>query len=212
MKKLIKNALHRMKCNPKKFTANVLLVTLAAQWSMPIYAGVRYAKDVKALEDSLNAAARLDLAPHNNNYAYKEIFPYPVPDIFDGFDYFYTNASKNNAAQFHEVKWIPISVGDITTFIPKAPNKPKFIGTPYVERDIVRLQLNQMLNRSYISSNGLSAEHSEQGYNGMIRLLYKNGLEWFKKNPTVKFGQNSTQAQINAKGKLLASTWRTAHP
>ncbi|EGU57406.1 hypothetical protein VINI7043_04790 [Vibrio nigripulchritudo ATCC 27043] len=197
MKKILKHALRKMKCNPKKFTANMLLVTLAAQWSMPIYAGVRYAKDVKALEDSLNSAARLELAPSNNNYTYKEIFPYPVPDIFDGFDYFYKNASRHNASQFADVKWIPIGVGDITTFIPKASAKPKFIGTPYVERDIVRLQLNQMLNRSYISSNGLSAEHSEQGYNGMIRLLYKNGLEWFKKNPTVKFGQNLTEAQIN---------------
>lgn len=55
MKKLIKNALPKMKCNPQKFTANVLLVTLAAQWSMPVYAGIQFAKDVTLLEDSLNA-------------------------------------------------------------------------------------------------------------------------------------------------------------
>ncbi|WP_104401527.1 DUF637 domain-containing protein [Vibrio penaeicida] len=197
MKNTFKHALQKMKCNPQKFTANVLLVTLAAQWSMPVYAGIQFAKDVKMLEDSLNAAARLELAPSNNDYEYKEIFPYPVPDIFDGFEYFYTQASQNNASQFTDVKWIPISVGDITTFIPKAPEKPKFIGTPYVERDIVRLQLNQLLNRSYISAGALSDQHSEQGYNGMIRLLYKNGLEWFKKNPAVKFGQNLTEDQIN---------------
>ncbi|GLQ73999.1 DUF637 domain-containing protein [Vibrio penaeicida] len=198
MKKLIKNALPKMKCNPQKFTANVLLVTLAAQWSMPVYAGIQFAKDVTLLEDSLNAAARLEIAPSNNNYTYKEIFPYPIPDIFDGFSYFYANATQNNAIQFDGMKWIPINVGDITTFIPKAPSKPKFIGTPYVERDVVRLQLNQLLNRSYISVGALSDQPSDKGYNGMIRLLYKNGLEWFKKNPTVKFGQNLTQAQINA--------------
>ncbi|KJY72092.1 DUF637 domain-containing protein [Vibrio nigripulchritudo] len=203
MNKLIKNALQRLKCNPKKFTANVLLVTLAAQWSMPIYAGIQFAKDVKALEDSLNSAARLELAPSNNNYTYKEIFPYPVPDIFDGFDYFYKNVSQHNPSQFTDVKWIPISVGDITTFIPNAPAKPKFIGTPYVERDIVRLQLNQMLNRSYIESNGLSEEHSEQGYNGMIRRLYNNGLQWLRSNPSVKFGQNLTQSQVNALPKNM---------
>ncbi|MCM0148821.1 DUF637 domain-containing protein [Photobacterium galatheae] len=176
----------------RKATASVLTWVIPMQLAFPAYANIQLTRDVTKLQSALDSSARYQLTSRVSNHLYEEVFLSPLADIFDGFSYFYQQASSKYAKQFKDMKWVPIGVGDITTMIPVAPKKPLFIGTPYVERDIVRLQLNQLLNRSYIVGEG-----NYENYNGMIRSLYDNALTLMKEKG-YQFGQNLTSAQINS--------------
>lgn len=176
----------------RKATASVLTWVIPMQLAFPAHANIQLTRDVNKLQSALDSSARYQLTSRVSGHLYEEVFMSPLADIFDGFGYFYQQASSKYAKQFKDMKWVPIGVGDITTMIPAAPKKPLFIGTPYVERDIVRLQLNQLLNRSYIVGEG-----NYDNYNGMIRSLYDNALILMKEKGYT-FGQNLTSAQINS--------------
>ncbi|MDO6706669.1 DUF637 domain-containing protein [Photobacterium sp. 1_MG-2023] len=176
----------------RKATASVLTWVIPMQLAFPAYANIQLTRDVNKLQSALDSSARYQLASRVSEHLYEEVFMSPLADIFDGFGYFYQLAASKHPKQFNGMKWVPIGVGDITTMIPVAPQKPLFIGTPYVERDIVRLQLNQLLNRSYIVGEG-----EYENYNDMIKSLYDNALTLMQEKG-YKFGQNLTSAQINS--------------
>ncbi|QUJ70260.1 DUF637 domain-containing protein (plasmid) [Photobacterium sp. GJ3] len=176
----------------RKATASVLTWVIPMQLAFPAYANIQLTRDVTKLQSALDSSARYQLASRVSEHLYEEVFMSPLADIFDGFGYFYQLAASRHPKQFDDLKWVPIGVGDITTMIPVAPQKPLFIGSPYVERDIVRLQLNQLLNRSYIVGEG-----EYENYNDMIKSLYDNALTLMQEKG-YKFGQNLTSAQIDS--------------
>ncbi|WP_330960138.1 DUF637 domain-containing protein [Photobacterium sp. 53610] len=176
----------------RKATASVLTWVIPMQLAFPAYANIQLTRDVNKLQSALDSSARYQLTSRVSDHLYEEVFMSPLADIFDGFGYFYQLAASKYPKQFSDMKWVPIGVGEITTIIPAAPPKPLFIGTPFVERDIVRLQLNQLLNRSYIVGEG-----DYDNYNDMIRSLYDNAVILMKEKGYT-FGQNLNSAQIDS--------------
>lgn len=181
----------------QSLTSQFLIATLATHWAFPVYANVKNSYDHAALEASLNAAARIDFASGHSQFAYREIFHGTLPDTFDGFEFFYSKVAQAYPQRFTDAEWVITADSEKPKLSPFAPEKPKFIGTPYVERDVIKLQLTQLLNRSYLTLPDDSPGDSS-GYNGMARQLYSNALAWMEKNPNITFGQSLTLPQIDS--------------
>ncbi|ELV8690737.1 DUF637 domain-containing protein [Vibrio vulnificus] len=169
-------------------TSAILLATVTAQSVLPSFAYAKNVAELGDIEEALQTSMRYQLIESAKSSYYKSIHTTALPDIFDGFDYFYTEVKSRSPQRAASATWHSGR---------NQSEKPLYIGTPFVERDVIRLQLNQLLNRSYISSTNGDDDRTHQGLNGMVRQLYKNGVRWFEQNPTIKLGQPLTQSQIN---------------
>ncbi|PKG40862.1 DUF637 domain-containing protein [Psychromonas sp. Urea-02u-13] len=178
----------------RKITSSLLVFVLLAQTSSPVFAALKLRSDIATLEETLTRSVKYR-STANTATLYDGLLAPEINTIFDGFDYFYQQATARYVKQFEGYKLVPIA-GDITIFIPVAPAKPLFIGTPYIEREVIRLQLNQIINRSMlINGKGLT-------YNTMVKGLYNNALE-FMGQKNIKFGQALTEAQIKGLSKSI---------
>ncbi len=171
-----------------KLVANILTLVMFLNISIPAYA-VTNANEV---EDYLEGSGRYEFSAQDLDPVFKSIFTSNASFIFDGFGYFYEQVVAHNSDAFENVKLVPINVSDITIFVPAIPSKPLYIGTPYVERGILKNQLYQLLNKSWISVN--NGGYSD--FNELTKDLYDNAQKLIT-NKQFKFGQNLTQAQID---------------
>jgi len=98
-------------------------------------------------------------------------------------DAFFSALEKNHRHVLGEAKQIPISVGDITTFIPTY-TRPKLVGTPLVQSRYIRSQVQHTLGRHLIdvSNNGYKTEAAQ------INTLYQNALNYINIKPGVRYG------------------------
>ena len=86
---------------------------------------------------------------------------------------------------FEQEELVPISVGDITIFVPSKDIRYKSIGSTYVENSLVRSQIYSLLRRNLI--DGEDGEYSTEEQ--QLKTLYLNAfsyLNWSGK----KFGEN----------------------
>jgi len=171
-----------------KLVANILTLVMFLNISIPAYA----VTNANEFEDYLEGSGRYEFSDQELDPVFKSIFTSNASFIFDGFGYFYEQVVAHNSDAFENVKLVPINVSDITIFVPAIPSKPLYIGTPYVERGILKNQLYQLLNKSWISVN--NGGYSD--FNELTKDLYDNAQKLIT-NKQFKFGQNLTQAQID---------------
>ena len=171
-----------------KVVANILTLVMFLNISIPAYA----ITNVNEVEDYLAGSGRYELSAQELDPVFKSIFKSNASFIFDGFDYFYNQAKEHNAHAFENASYKETKINNIIKFVPVAPDKPLYIGTPYVERGILKKQLYQLLNKSWISvDNGGYSD-----FNELTKDLYDNAQKLLA-NKQFKFGQNLTQVQID---------------
>ncbi|MCG9683645.1 DUF637 domain-containing protein [Vibrio sp. Isolate23] len=112
---------------------------------------------------------------------YHERFSSPLTQLTDGLAQFYKQSSEDATIRFENY--------DCQTGEPETPD---YIGSAYIQRDLVRQQLNVLLNRSY-----LVAPKAYDTYEEMAQELYQNGFQYLRSNGLI-FGQKLTQAQMNS--------------
>ncbi|QUM89668.1 DUF637 domain-containing protein [Moritella sp. 36] len=177
-----------------RITAHILTVVLCLNITAPVYAAVKIAQQVEDVEEYLYSSVRYEFMQDVREHLYKATFESKAASIFDGFGYFYDQVSAHNSNAFEDVKLVPINVSDITIFVPVAPKKPLYIGTPYVERGLIKQQLSQLLNKAWISGNGYN------NFNELTKDLYQNAIHVLDEKQ-FKFGQNLTLEQIKSINK-----------
>lgn len=112
---------------------------------------------------------------------YHERFSSPLTQLTDGLAQFYKQSSEDATIRFENYN---CQTGE--------PETPDYIGSAYIQRDLVRQQLNVLLNRSY-----LVAPKAYDTYEEMAQELYQNGFQYLRSNGLI-FGQKLTQAQMNS--------------
>lgn len=173
-----------------KLVANILTFVMFMNISVPAYA----ITTTTNMEQYLEGSVRYEFTENDQDALFKSIFESNDSFIFDGFDYFFEQA-KSNIEAFEDIKYLPVLVGGITTMVPTV-SKPKFIGTAYVERGIIKRQVYQLLNKSWITNPGTRYKD----FNDLTKGLYTNALDYLESN-SLKFGQNLSQSQIDKLAK-----------
>ena len=107
-------------------------------------------------------------------------------NTFDGTAYFIELLKEANIDAFPNATWIPIS-GDITFFIPSTGILPKRVGTPYVEKGLIKAQITKLLQRSWIG--GYATVESQ------AKALAEHGVA-YGIDKGLSFGQNLSIDEI----------------
>jgi len=108
--------------------------------------------------------------------------------LYDGHGYFIEQLWKSNKNAFPGKGLVPIAVSDITIFVDYPGEYPIAYASPYVERGIIKFQLEQLLNRSWIF--GYSSPDVQ------TKALYDNALE-FAMVHNLALGQTLSQDKID---------------
>ncbi|GLT19422.1 hypothetical protein GCM10007938_32040 [Vibrio zhanjiangensis] len=168
----------------QKVTSNALLATLLTQLSFPVYASIKTSVALEDIQSAITYSARYELMESVDEYLYRGALEKNELGVFDGFGHFFTLLRADRPELIPGYQ--PESEQDIElTSLP-----PRF-GSPYVERGVIRQQMQQILNKSWLSKPGYSS------YNEQTKKLYENAVDIAKQN-NYQLGQRLTQAQINA--------------
>ncbi len=103
-------------------------------------------------------------------YGYKRFDGEANSSYFDGVSYFVGGLWNKNRNLFPNKLFVPILVSDITIFVESKGKIPISYASPYVERSIVKHQIEQLLGRSWIY--GYSSPDMQ------IKALFDNALEF----------------------------------
>lgn len=115
-----------------------------------------------------------------SNSHYYERFSSPLTELTDGLADFYEQSREDANIRFENYD---CQTGE--------PERPDYIGSAYIQRDLIVQQLNVLLNRSY-----LVAPKSYDTYQDMAQELYQNGFQYLQSNGLI-FGQKLTRAQMD---------------
>ncbi|NRF31380.1 DUF637 domain-containing protein [Vibrio coralliilyticus] len=168
----------------QKVTSNTLLAAFVTHLSFPVYASVKTNIALEEIEAAVTYTARYDLMESVDQYLYKGALESDELGIFDGFTYFSNLLSASNPELIPGYSAESGQPVDLTTL-------PARFGSPYVERGVIRHQITQLLNKSWISKPGYSS------YNEQTKKLYENAVEVAKENG-FQLGQRLTEQQIAA--------------
>jgi len=144
----------------------------------------RYYNSYEA-EEALTNSAFFQLSG-SSKYLYEGFNGEVSTDVFDGTAYFIELLKKEKLEAFPNATWIPI-VGDITFFIPSPGPIPKRVGTPYVEKGLIKAQITTLLGRSWVG--GYSTVEAQ------ATAFARNAVD-FAKTYNVSFGQKLTTEQM----------------
>ncbi|NUW68882.1 DUF637 domain-containing protein [Vibrio coralliilyticus] len=168
----------------QKVTSNTLLAAFVTHLSFPVYASVKTNIALEEIEAAVTYTARYDLMESVDQYLYKGALESDELGIFDGFTHFSNLLSTSNPELIPGYSAESGQPVDLTTL-------PARFGSPYVERGVIRHQITQLLNKSWISKPGYSS------YNEQTKKLYENAVEVAKENG-FQLGQRLTEQQIAA--------------
>jgi hypothetical protein len=138
-----------------------------------------------ALEDFLNSQPEIELGS-DQRVLYSKA-EYIDTDLFTGYqslDHFKSSISGTSIAG--EVQYVPIIVGDITTFVTRQPLLDyKHIGDKYVNTLLVRSQIRDKLGRNLITNPENPRYQTErEQYNTLIN----NAIAFAKNMQSLKYG------------------------
>ncbi|NPU94665.1 MAG: hypothetical protein HPY82_22360 [Gammaproteobacteria bacterium] len=97
--------------------------------------------------------------------------------IVDGLTYFEKSLEKKYIKAFPNRQWVPIAY-DITFFIQTVGALPKKVGTPYIERGLVKEQLTKLLGRSWVGGYETPEEQAYSLYENGVKLASQWGLSY----------------------------------
>ncbi|USH03734.1 DUF637 domain-containing protein [Grimontia kaedaensis] len=169
----------------QKVTSSIVTGVLLSQISLPVFAAVKFSIAMEELNDAIQNSGRYyELTHGSHNYLYAGRLESEELGILDGFQHF-----------FHQLKeQRPDLIPGYNPSSKTAPTidemKPRF-GSPYVERGIIRDQITQIINKSWISRDGYSSENDQN------KALYENAVS-VAKQYGFKLGQPLSETQIAA--------------
>ncbi|WP_062269292.1 DUF637 domain-containing protein [Endozoicomonas arenosclerae] len=174
----------------QRITARLMALLLLFQISFPLYANVKTAKDLERIEDSVTNYPGYIASALAKKTVYESIFEKSEIQVFDGFKYFFEGLRSQDINAFPQKRIVPVLMGGITIPIMTVVEDylPDRFGTAAVERGIIKGQINQLLNKSWITGY--------ESYNEQAEKLYDNALR-MAKNHGFLFGQNLTAEQIS---------------
>ncbi|RSD29698.1 DUF637 domain-containing protein [Vibrio pectenicida] len=167
----------------QKVTSNALLAILLTQLSFPVYASVKTSVALEDIQSAITYSARYELMESVDEYLYRGALEKNELGVFDGFGHFFELLSSDRP------ELIPGYQPESEQGIELTSLPPRF-GSPYVERGVIRQQMQQILNKSWLSKPGYSS------YNEQTKKLYENAAAFAKQN-NYQLGQRLTQAQIS---------------
>ncbi|MDC5850545.1 DUF637 domain-containing protein [Vibrio europaeus] len=167
----------------QKVTSSVLTAVLATHLSFPVYASVKTSVTLENIQSAISASPRYELQQSVKSYLHRGALESDELGIFDGFTYFFSLLSEGNP------QLLP-GYDEATQKAPSIDAIATRFGSPYVERGVIRHQIAQILNKSWISAPGYSS------YNEQTKRLYENAAEVAATNG-FRLGQQLTRAQID---------------
>ncbi|KJY86426.1 hypothetical protein TW84_19720 [Vibrio neptunius] len=168
----------------QKVTSNTLLAAFVTHLSFPVYASVKTNIALEEIKAAVAYTARYNLMESVDQYLYTGALESDELGIFDGFTHFFNLLTTSNPELIPGYSAEMGKPVELTTL-------PARFGSPYVERGIIRHQISQLLNKSWISKPGYSS------YNEQTQKLYENAVEVAKENG-FQLGQRLTEQQIAA--------------
>ncbi|MDN3608845.1 DUF637 domain-containing protein [Vibrio ostreicida] len=171
----------------KKVTSNVVLTALLTQLSFPVYASVKTKLTLDEITAAVTETARYQLEESVGDYLYRGALELEELGIFDGFSHFLSLMLASNPEL---IPGYDVSSEQFTD----ENALPALFGSPYVERGVIRHQLVQILNKSWISKPGYSS------YNEQTKKLYENGAQ-VASQYGYRVGQALTTQQIASLGQ-----------
>ncbi|MDW6004677.1 DUF637 domain-containing protein [Vibrio mangrovi] len=163
----------------QRLTSSVLLPVILTHLAFPVYAAVKQNVALESITNAVAGSARYELQEQVRDYLYSGTIEKDELAIFDGFEFFFTQIKASYPEMLSAYQGENTSLDDI----------PTRFGTPYVERGIIKQQLTQLLNKSWISAPGYSS------YNEQTKKLYENAVS-YAKSSGIKLGQMLTAEQI----------------
>ncbi|WP_038177962.1 DUF637 domain-containing protein [Vibrio rhizosphaerae] len=164
----------------QSLTSSVLLPVLLTHMAFPVYAAAQQHVALESITNSVAASARYRLQEQVRDYLYAGAIEKDELAIFDGFEFFFTQIKASYPEMLSAYQGANTTLDDI----------PTRFGTPYVERGIIRDQLIQLLNKSWISAPGYSS------YNEQTKKLYENAVS-YAKSAGKKLGELLSEEQIS---------------
>ncbi|MDW6094300.1 DUF637 domain-containing protein [Vibrio rhizosphaerae] len=163
----------------QRLTSSTLLPILFTHMSFPVYASVQQHIALDSITSAVSSSARYELKEQVQNYLYAGAIEQNELAIFDGFGFFFEQIKASYPAMLSAFHGKNTTLNDI----------PARFGTPYVERGVIRQQITQLLNKSWITAPGYSS------YNEQTKKLYENAISYAQSH-TKKLGQALTADEI----------------
>ncbi|KLN65642.1 DUF637 domain-containing protein [Vibrio sp. VPAP30] len=167
----------------QKVTSSVLTAVLATHISFPVYASAKTSVTLENIQSAISASPRYELQQSVKSYLHRGALESDELGIFDGFTYFFGLLSEGHP------QLLP-GYDATTQQAPSIDAIATRFGSPYVERGVIRHQIAQILNKSWISAPGYSS------YNEQTKRLYENAAEVAATNG-YRLGQQLTKSQID---------------
>ncbi|MDW6004663.1 DUF637 domain-containing protein [Vibrio mangrovi] len=163
----------------QRLTSSTLLPILFTHLAFPVYASVQQSIALDSITNAVSSSARYELKEQIQDYLYAGAIEQNELAIFDGFGFFFNQIKASYPEMLSAYQGKNTSLNDI----------PARFGTPYVERGVIRQQITQLLNKSWISAPGYSS------YNEQTQKLYENAVSYAKSHGK-KLGQALTADEI----------------
>lgn len=163
----------------QRITSAITIFFFFMQTSVSVFAS---ALTDEMIEDFLNYDPEFTYSESNNDHQF-EAAAYVVDDAPAGIytlDQFYERLKATSPLNVPAPTYIPIAVGDITTFIPQYQSFKK-VGTPFVQVRYVREQVKRLLGRSLIYPKSSSYATESIQLNTLYNNAYTYALQQFDK-------------------------------
>ncbi|KUI97368.1 hypothetical protein VRK_35570 [Vibrio sp. MEBiC08052] len=164
----------------QRLTSSTLLPIIFTHLSFPVYAAVQQHITLGSITNAVSSSARYQLKEQVQDYLYAGAIEQNELAIFDGFGFFFEQIKASYPAMLSAYHGENTTLNDI----------PARFGTPYVERGVIRQQITQLLNKSWITAPGYSS------YNEQTKKLYENAVSYAQSHAK-KLGQTLTADEIN---------------
>ncbi|WP_176698969.1 DUF637 domain-containing protein [Vibrio gazogenes] len=163
----------------QRLTSSALLPIIFTHMSFPAYAAVQQNIGLESITNAVSSSARYELKAQVHDYLYAGAIEQNELAIFDGFGFFFEQIKASYPAMLSAYHGKDTTLNDL----------PVRFGTPYVERGVIRQQIIQLLNKSWITAPGYSS------YNEQTKKLYENAVSYAQSHAK-KLGQTLTGAEI----------------
>jgi len=185
----------------QRFTSLITLFFFLFQITGTAVASTLSAIDIQTEFDN---AVEFKRASSNSSFQYVAAseFLENAPLVLPTIAHFYQKLRSDYPQALGEQKFIPIAVGDITTFIPTYDN-PKHVGSSFVQTRYVRNQVHELLGRHLIDS-GLDEFRTETM---QLVSLYNNAFS-YAVNSGVKFGEKLSTSRVESDVNMI---WPELH-
>ncbi|WNJ97327.1 DUF637 domain-containing protein [Vibrio ruber] len=163
----------------QRLTSSTLLPILFTHMAFPVYAATQQHIALDSITNAVSSSARYELKEQVQDYLYKGAIEQNELAVFDGFGFFFEQLKASYPAMLSAYHGKDTTLSDI----------PARFGTPYVERGVIRQQITQLLNKSWITAPGYSS------YNEQTKKLYENAVSYAQSHAK-KLGQTLTADEI----------------